>query len=447
MLRLKFSSGIQEGRDYSIRQSKGAVLGRKCKGILVADMMASRQHAQIVYQNGAWLLNDLESSNGTYLNDQKIQNFAELEIGDIIRIGETSLVIFEIQQEPDFPITSTTKISESNPVTPSPQADRLAAPIPMTRDQAVAAQLDAAMHATPPSFPCPQVNIKSQPSLDDQPNSPLTDAQMNEQTVAGMAYDPSQVIEHWDDDDLVEEDTPLAEAELNDADQMAVEMNELLQPLPDGRSLERVDFNTDTRTITPFRVISMIVFITALAGITFLAYQNQQLKQAINRSDVPIKPVTQKDSGVPEAIASSPPEHAAVSLTVVPEVAVIPKQDRTDQKTSTISPATTTAPVKPVKPVESANKGNTAAAEDHSADATTQQAPSSVKQAVPENISKDGKPEPDSKSKGDRTLKPQQEKMNIQPNIASSDFLPRKQTALYLMHQGDPEPSTAKPSP
>lgn len=61
-------------------------------GLVVADTRASRHHARIHGRQGALLLSDLGSTNGSWVNDRRIQEIA-LGEGDRIRIGDTVLVV------------------------------------------------------------------------------------------------------------------------------------------------------------------------------------------------------------------------------------------------------------------------------------------------------------------------------------------------------------------
>ena len=59
--------------------------------IKLADTYASNFHARLYPQNGAWHVEDLGSTNGTYLNRQRVSGVVELQAGDEVKIGKTTL--------------------------------------------------------------------------------------------------------------------------------------------------------------------------------------------------------------------------------------------------------------------------------------------------------------------------------------------------------------------
>jgi len=60
--------------------------------LVIDDTYTSYEHARIVYQDERFYLEDLESTNGTYLNGVRIKERVELQENDQVKIGETSLV-------------------------------------------------------------------------------------------------------------------------------------------------------------------------------------------------------------------------------------------------------------------------------------------------------------------------------------------------------------------
>ena len=66
--------------------------------IVVNDVAASRRHAEIYFDSMTELvtINDLKSSNGTYVNRQRITGFYRLQNNDVIRIGQTVMHLTKI---------------------------------------------------------------------------------------------------------------------------------------------------------------------------------------------------------------------------------------------------------------------------------------------------------------------------------------------------------------
>jgi pSer/pThr/pTyr-binding forkhead associated (FHA) protein len=59
--------------------------------VRIEDRYASQFHARLYSKNGTWYVEDLGSTNGTYLNQQRLSGSAEVQAGDHIRIGKTTM--------------------------------------------------------------------------------------------------------------------------------------------------------------------------------------------------------------------------------------------------------------------------------------------------------------------------------------------------------------------
>ncbi len=80
--------GHTSGMIYDI--DDGAVLGRgDAAEIRLNDPFASARHARVSRQAGAVVLEDLGSTNGTYLNEELLHGPAPLHHGDRVRIGDS----------------------------------------------------------------------------------------------------------------------------------------------------------------------------------------------------------------------------------------------------------------------------------------------------------------------------------------------------------------------
>jgi pSer/pThr/pTyr-binding forkhead associated (FHA) protein len=71
---------------HEIQQAQ-LVIGRSsgCE-LVLADDTVSRRHAELFTEDGRWLLRDLDSSNGTWLNGRRIVE-AEVRRGDVLHLG------------------------------------------------------------------------------------------------------------------------------------------------------------------------------------------------------------------------------------------------------------------------------------------------------------------------------------------------------------------------
>jgi pSer/pThr/pTyr-binding forkhead associated (FHA) protein len=84
--------GAQRGELYTLAPVTSVGTEPTCTVVLTDQYMSSR-HAEIKVEGGAWVLRDLKSTNGTYVNDKRIEQH-ELVDNDFIRFGQ-SLVKFK----------------------------------------------------------------------------------------------------------------------------------------------------------------------------------------------------------------------------------------------------------------------------------------------------------------------------------------------------------------
>jgi hypothetical protein len=84
---VEHASGHPSGIAYAL--SDGATLGRGNVEIRLEDPFASSRHARIERQGAVVVIEDLGSTNGTYLNDEQLGGPQPLHHGDRIRIGDS----------------------------------------------------------------------------------------------------------------------------------------------------------------------------------------------------------------------------------------------------------------------------------------------------------------------------------------------------------------------
>jgi pSer/pThr/pTyr-binding forkhead associated (FHA) protein len=88
---LKFISGKYQGGEFPLKGDKQLVIGRSSEldMVLVEDMV-SRKHAKITIEGGRISIEDLGSTNGTFVNGEKVKN-SRIKEGDRILIGTSIL--------------------------------------------------------------------------------------------------------------------------------------------------------------------------------------------------------------------------------------------------------------------------------------------------------------------------------------------------------------------
>lgn len=86
---VEHAAGHPDGIAYSLEH--GATLGRGDVEIRLEDPFASTRHARIGRQGSVLVLEDLGSTNGTYLNEEPLDGPRPLHHGDRIRIGDSEL--------------------------------------------------------------------------------------------------------------------------------------------------------------------------------------------------------------------------------------------------------------------------------------------------------------------------------------------------------------------
>ena len=98
MWSLTITSPKSEPLQIKLKSGK-MVIGRMVTSdIVVNDVAASRRHAELYFNSITEMItiNDLKSSNGTYVNRQRISGFYRLHAGDVIRIGQTEMHLANI---------------------------------------------------------------------------------------------------------------------------------------------------------------------------------------------------------------------------------------------------------------------------------------------------------------------------------------------------------------
>src|SRR5512138_65218 len=88
-------SGPTPGATFSLEGDQ-LVIGRDTSSaIAINDAEVSRKHARLNYQGGKYVIEDLGSTNGTFVNGQRLVSPVVLKSGDVISLGEQIVLMYE----------------------------------------------------------------------------------------------------------------------------------------------------------------------------------------------------------------------------------------------------------------------------------------------------------------------------------------------------------------
>jgi hypothetical protein len=98
---LRFISGKYQGGEFPLRMNREIVIGRSSDldMVLVEDMV-SRRHAKITSTDAEVFIQDLGSTNGTFVNGEKIVGRARMNEGDRILVGTSIIKVVAAELNP-----------------------------------------------------------------------------------------------------------------------------------------------------------------------------------------------------------------------------------------------------------------------------------------------------------------------------------------------------------
>lgn len=88
-------SGPLKGHKYFVKSDSKILIGRSDEANIRIgyDDFCSRRHAVIYWEDDTCFIEDLDSTNGTFVNNQRIHGKVELKKGDMIGLGDTELLV------------------------------------------------------------------------------------------------------------------------------------------------------------------------------------------------------------------------------------------------------------------------------------------------------------------------------------------------------------------
>ena len=126
-IKFKFIKGKYAGGEFSIREGQKLSIGRDISSdVAIVDSKVSRNHASITARDGKLFIEDHNSTNGTYINGEKLSpsTETELHIGSNFSVGDSTILVGDEAapnenapevsfKENSFSFTSTRKAQEN----------------------------------------------------------------------------------------------------------------------------------------------------------------------------------------------------------------------------------------------------------------------------------------------------------------------------------------------
>lgn len=105
---LVMKAGPIPGKVFTVEKSE-ITLGRDVgSDVFINEPEVSRRHARLSLQSGNYILEDMGSTNGTFVNGQRVIGLRILQPGDIITLGENVSLTFELASfDPNVTTVST----------------------------------------------------------------------------------------------------------------------------------------------------------------------------------------------------------------------------------------------------------------------------------------------------------------------------------------------------
>jgi hypothetical protein len=119
--RLVMNVGPNPGKVYELTMDSMSIGREASNDIVVQDAELSRNHARISRRGGGYVLEDLGSTNGTFVNHQRLTSPRNLAPGDEVGFGENVLLTFQGEGAAATVAASGRQAATRQPPPPQPQ--------------------------------------------------------------------------------------------------------------------------------------------------------------------------------------------------------------------------------------------------------------------------------------------------------------------------------------
>jgi hypothetical protein len=93
--RLVITSGTKAGAEFPLGHDEITIGRSSDSAIIIRDDYTSTHHARLMLWNGRWMIQDLDSTNGTFLNGSRVTVPTPIPLGATVKVGATT---FELRR-------------------------------------------------------------------------------------------------------------------------------------------------------------------------------------------------------------------------------------------------------------------------------------------------------------------------------------------------------------
>ena len=137
--RLVMQTGPTPGREIPLQKSELFIGRDLTNDIVINDAEVSRRHARLFLQGTSYMLEDFGSTNGSFINGQRLVSPTAIRPGEIITLGERINLVYEALTFSQPSIPATPPIAPVQPISRQPEP-LTPTPVPATPQTPIASQ-------------------------------------------------------------------------------------------------------------------------------------------------------------------------------------------------------------------------------------------------------------------------------------------------------------------
>jgi hypothetical protein len=123
-------SGPTPGVTFSLEGDQLTIGRDSSNAVSINDAEVSRKHARLSFQGGKYVIEDLGSTNGTFVNGQRLVSPVVLKSGDVVSLGEQIVLMYDAVMTDPGATVAVSRRSVQAPPMQQPQASYAPPPSP-----------------------------------------------------------------------------------------------------------------------------------------------------------------------------------------------------------------------------------------------------------------------------------------------------------------------------